>query len=252
MITIFTIVLDGEPFIEQHLPIFNQLTIPWQWLIAEGAAGNTACTRWCRPQEQRVSRDGTWEYLMAISDSRVLIRSYTAWPNKLAMVNYLVSMITKPCVLLEVDADEIHTVANIEKIHTLFETEPNLGAIRMPCRYFVGPDLICLGEACWSNRPTEWERAWRYKPGDQFLTHEPPGMSRIHGRMMCRNEARDNNLSFDHYAYATEAQVAYKEKFYGYTGLVQQWKWLQAWPTFPVILDQFFPFAKPSPLVTRI
>jgi hypothetical protein len=251
MITIFTIVLDGEPFIERHLPIFNQLMIPWQWLIAEGSAGNTACTKWCKPQRHRLSEDGTAEYLASITDPRVKYVGSMDWPNKCVMVNSLVLQIKEPCVLLEVDADEIHTAENIERIHEIFRTHHSLGAIRMPCRYFVGPDLLCEGENCWSNRHTEWERAWRYRPGTQFFSHEPPRYP-YPGVMMTRAMAQEYGLTFDHFAYATEAQAAYKEKFYGYTGLVEQWRRLQEWQDFPVSLDKFFPFAKPSPMVARI
>jgi hypothetical protein len=252
MLTIVTIVLDGMPFIQHHLPIFQSLEIPWEWKIAEGTAGNTGSTQWCRAQHPRLSVDGTTEYLNSIHDPRVQIFRSTHWPNKDVMINSLLSKIKEPCVLLEVDADEVHTPENIEKIHSLFTNNEFLGVIRMPCRYFVGPDLICVGENCWSNRFSEWERAWRYKPGDIFIRHEPPTFSIQHGRSMSREESKLHGLTFDHFAYATEQQALYKEIFYGYYGLAANWRRLQAHQEFPVSLDKFFPFAHPSPMVERI
>jgi hypothetical protein len=253
MIHIFTIVLDGMPFIQAHYDIFKQLSVPWEWHISEGACGNTHCTSWCQPQEQRNSQDGTFEYLVALEmkDPRVHLTTSTAWPNKLAMVNHAIKDIKEPCALLEVDADEIHSVLNIERIHNLLITSPWLGGIQMPCRYFVGPDLLCVGENCWSNRATEWYRAFAFEPGMEFVRHEPPvwPTKKI---VMTRGQARAFGLTFDHYAYATREQVVYKEKFYGYKGLVEQWEALQAQTTFPVRLDAFFPFATPSPKVIRI
>ncbi len=56
---------------------------------------------------------------------------------------------------------------------------------------------------------------------------------------------------FNHYAYATEAQVAYKEKFYGYKGLLEGWLRLQEQRMFPVFLRDFFPQVKDDAMVVR-
>jgi hypothetical protein len=251
MITIFTIVLDGMPYITEHLPVYQSLTVPWRWLIAEGASENVNCTKWCKWQEPRHSWDGTEEYLASIDDPRVTYLSRKLWAGKKAMINNLLLQVTEPCVLVEADADELHSKENLELLYEVFNRDASVGCIQMPCRYFVGPDLVCIGTNCWSNRDTEWERAWRYLPGDRFSSHEPPVFP-YHGRVMRRAEAQHIGLKFDHYAYATYEQAIYKEKFYGYTGLVDQWIALQKHQEFPVQLDKFFPFAKPSPMVIRI
>lgn len=254
MISIFTIAYNAMPFIEQHYPEFCRLTIPWRWIIIEGAAMNNFDTKWCRPQLPGISTDGTLEYIESILDPRVLVISRPKWNSKTEMVNSAVAQIIEPCVLLEVDADEVHTAENIEKIHRVLSDNPaGIGRIRMPCRFFVGPDLICVGTNCWSNRDKEWLRAWNYVPGMRFISHEPPSLQCFNmSRTIERPEAIRLGLTFNHYAYVTPQQVKYKERFYGYTGLYESWKRLQQHDKFPVRLDEFFPFAKPSPMVVRI
>ena len=38
MLTIFTIVLNGMPYIKRHMDEFTKLKIPWQWRIVEGVS----------------------------------------------------------------------------------------------------------------------------------------------------------------------------------------------------------------------
>jgi hypothetical protein len=257
-LVIFTIVLNGMPYIKWHLPIFEKLKCDWQWIILEGTAGNSGSTSWCTKQEPRFSSDGTREYLQSIAvknEPQIFYDSNDYYESKDEMVNEAVGYIMEedmPCVLMQIDADEIHTPENIGKIVELFTNDPQLGAIRMPCRFFVGPRLICIGEDCWSSRWFEWDRAWRFASGIQFTSHEPPRLNYYLGRIMERDEAKSHGLSFDHYAYALRKQVEYKEKFYGYKGLTNQWKALQAHTHFPEPLQRFFPFVDDKVLVDRI
>jgi len=69
---------------------------------------------------------------------------------------------------------------------------------------------------------------------------------------MTRDQSKRHGLTFDHFAYATLKQVTYKEKFYGYEGLVEQWKALQNFREFPVQLNQFFPFVDSKVMVKRL
>lgn len=241
----FTIVLDGEPFIERHLPVFQQLTIPWQWIVVEGAAGNTADTSWCKEQEPRLSKDGTHDYLRSITHNQFTHIYKASWENKTMMCNTALEDLRESCVLMEIDADEIWNAEQLEKIVTLFEEHPTLAAARFACRYFVGPDLLLQGEHCYGDYDQEWLRAWRFTPGNSFAAHEPPLLrqgSWPHERYdsLQKNESRKLGLVFDHFPYVTEAQVAYKEKFYGYTGLLDQWKALQRNQDWPVPLSRFF------------
>ncbi len=243
--------LDAMPFATWHLSIFKKLSCDWRWIVVEGTAQNNGSTGWCQPQEPRLSDDGTTEYLNSLGYYASLIRRKD-WKSKDEMVNAALEYIEKPCVLMEIDVDEIHTPGNIEKIVSLFECESELGAIKMPCRCFVGKNLICVGEHCWGNKNYEWLRAWRFEPGMQFTSHEPPVLRGLKGRTMERNEARRHGLTFDHYAYTLCKQAEFKEKFYGYTGLVNQWKALQQHRHFPDRLARFFPFVDDKVMVDRI
>lgn len=253
---IFTIVLDGMPFLEWQYDCFKKLSCDWEWIVVEGAAQNGGSTAWCKPQEERMSNDGSHEYLkeIALADGRVEFLFLNSWKSKDEMVNTALSEVEDPCVLMQIDVDELYNSKSIEKIVELFTNDSQLGAIKMFCRYFVGPNLVCEGQDCWSNNNYEWLRAWRFEPGMRFEKHEPPVMNKILGRVMERQEAlNQHGLTFDHLAYARREQVAYKEQFYGYGGLVNQWDALQRNTVWPTKLSRFFSFVSGDrPLVRKI
>jgi hypothetical protein len=254
MMYFLTIVLDGMPYIKRHLDIFKQLPFKWEWLISEGAALNRFCTSWARPQPARLSRDGTSEYLTTIARNsrQIHLMQRMLWNGKVTMVNAQLNQIILPGVLMQIDADEIWTTAQLKCIHETFAADPQLMGMRFYCRYFVGPDIITLGQDSYGNNPGEWMRAWRTAPGMRFQRHEPPIYNRNQGTIMTREATRELGLVFDHYAYATEAQMAYKEKFYGYHGAVEQWKRLQANQNWPVRLKDFLPWVDANAMATRI
>lgn len=253
MLSIFTIVLDGRPFIERHLPVFDALKIPWRWVIVEGAAQNTGCTAWCKPQDPRLSLDGTSEYLDTLkSHPNITVIQSPSWPGKLAMINAaLAHMDFAAGVLMEIDADEIWTASQLEDIVTLFREHPYAGEMQFDCRYFVGADIVTVGENCYGNNPREWRRAWRWRRGATFSCHEPPVFDHK-GATLVNEVTRQFGLVFDHYAYATEAQVRYKQDFYGYPGAVEGWRRLQANTDWPVKLRDFLPWVDDRAKATRI
>ena len=231
---ILTIVLDGMPWLPLQLQALNRLTCDWHWFVVEGAAKNVADTKWCRPQEARLSNDGTTEFLDGLkSHPRVTVLRSPQWEGKVAMCNAPLHLITEPCVLLQVDADEFHRPEVIDLMVARFRFDPELMRLQFNCRYFVGPNIITHEE-----RPTLWQRAWRFTPGNLFSKHEPPTLNGNRGlSAVCADE-------FDHYSYVLESQVAYKEKFYGYAGAVNQWKKLQQNTVWPVAkLTDFLPWA---------
>lgn len=252
----FTIVLDGEPFIERHLPILQATFLRYQWIVVEGASGNTADTAWCQKQSARLSEDGTHEYINSIADTRVMHIYKKKWANKTEMCNAALAEIKEPCVLMQIDSDEIWTPKQLERIVELFTGDDSLSAITFPCRFFVGPKLITQGHSCYGDNDYEWQRAWRFQPGQEFLSHEPPVLKAVsgdYGKRMGKRDALELDLVFDHFAYATEEQVRYKEKFYGYPGLLNAWLALQAHDKFPVELSRFFAHVKGnSPKVIRV
>lgn len=242
---IITIALDAMPWIAHHLPVFNQLRCDWHWSIAEGAAMNVKDTAWCQPQEPRLSRDGTSDYLATLRrHPRVTVVQRQSWQGKVDMVNALLPIHKEDCVLMQIDADEIWTAQQLDSIVSLFETGPNLGSTQFYCRYFVGHNIVITSDNTYGNHKGEWMRAWHWRPGARFMKHEPPILDRVIGVTMPREETRYRGLTFDHYAYVTPQQVAYKEKFYGYAHAVEHWQRLQANRQWPVKLSKFLPWVK--------
>ena len=240
-LVLFTIVLDGMPYIGWHLPVLNQLKdVDWRWIIAEGAAMNYYDTGWCKSQSPRLSWDGTTEYLNSIRrHPRVTVLQQQQWNGKTEQCNACLEQIKEPCILLQVDCDELWTAQQLRGLLELFQRPWN--SARFFCQYRVGPNLIVTSENTYGNKTGEWHRAWRYTPGMRFERHEPPVMNGIAERCATREFTRDMGLVFDHWAYALEAQVKFKEFFYGYTGAVQHCKRLQAHNNFPTKLNNFLP-----------
>jgi hypothetical protein len=236
------------------LSIFQQLKCHWHWIVIEGAAGNTADTSWCQKQKPRLSEDGTHEYLRAIEDERVTHIYKKNWPNKTEMCNAALEKITEPCVLMQNDSDEIWQPSQLDQIVRLFEDRQELSSIQFACRYFVGERLITQGQNCFGDHPYEWLRAWRYTPGRRFSRHEPPILDGDDAsKRMSKDESRKLGLVFDHFAYAVEEQVEYKQNFYAYPGLVNQWRALQRNQFWPATLSRFFAHVKGDlPQVVKI
>lgn len=252
-LVILTIVLDGEPFIEWHLPIFKNLKHDWRWIVVHGASMNNDSTAWCYPQEPRLSVDGTTEYLHEISDLRVTLLEQPSWSSKDEMVNVALFEIHEPCILMEVDSDEIWSSEQLDLIVDLFDRFPTLSLAQFRCKYYVGPNLLLEGRNCYGDFDYEWIRAWRFQPGMTFKSHEPPILNGIDStRLFSKDFTERSGLTFSHYAYATEAQVAYKEKFYGYHGLLNKWREMQKRTDFPFPLSWYFDHVKGElPLVVK-
>jgi hypothetical protein len=247
--------LDGEPYIERFLPVFEKLTVPWFWRVAEGAADNTHCTHWCQKQAPRLSRDGTSEYLTRIS-RRPNVRIYRRqlWDGKVSMFNAMLRDIKEPCVLLVPDSDELFTTSQIEKIVKLFEDRPEAMRASFYCRYFVGKDIISTGENCYGNRAgIDWLRAFRFRVGDVLNSHEPPVLAGNKGLAITREETCAMGLVFDHFSWVEERNVSQKLKFYGYDERnLDGWKRLQSHTTFPTKLKPFMSWVDDGAMAERV
>ena len=249
---IFTIVLDGMPFIGSHLPVLNSLGrfgIDWRWTIAEGAAMNRHCTAWCAEQLPRLSSDGTLQYLYSISHHpRVYFVSRPSWDGKIEQCNWCVQQIDKPCILLQMDVDEIWTAESLAALVDKFEDE-TIGEVRINPRYYVGPNIIVTSKGTWGAPKGGLPRAWRFNPGQKFITHEPPVLDKINGLSI---EILGEDANPQHYGYVTVSQVRYKEEFYGYVGALARWKWLQQNKHWPVNLGIFFPWVTDDAIVNKL
>jgi len=273
----FTIVLNGEPFIRHHIDVFKKLAFPWRWHVIEGVAALNHDTAWSRhnggtisPEFHRrgLSVDGTTAYLDALAQSFPQNTSIyrkpdgAFWDGKIEMVRAPLARITEHCLLWQIDADEMWTAEQICEARELFRAHTDKTVAYFYCHYFVGEDLVTTTRDTYGNHTRyEWLRVWRYRPGFQWLTHEPPRLCQqtesgkwtdvasINPFLHAETEAR--NLVFQHYAYATEDQVRFKETYYGYRGAVNHWKKLQSTETLPLRLDSFFPWVKDGTLVDR-
>jgi hypothetical protein len=229
----------------------NRLKVDWVWHISEGPAANVKDTAWCKQQPARYSEDGTHEFLQMIwNHPRVRIAGRQMWTGgKVEMVNHSLPNIREESVLLQCDADELWEAWQIEQLVRTFEQLDDVDAASFYCRYFVGVNILSTKTNTYGNNPGEWRRAWRFRPGDKFISHEPPVMSRTPRRTLDREETRDLGLVFDHYSWAFANQVAYKEQFYGYPNALDRWQSLQAQAlrnSFPVRLKDYLPWVDPN------
>lgn len=248
----FTIVLDGMPFLASVFTELNRLSDqPVTWHVVEGACANTHCSKWMNPQQPRLSRDGSSQFIDAlVDDPRVKVYRNTLWDGKLAMVSAPLANITEECVLLEIDSDELWGADQIRQIVHLFEDDPELMNARFDCRYFVGPGIETLDEG----RPEEWLRAWRFRPGMKWISHEPPNLAGNQGKSLTRKQTAAILGKFDHYSWCLPAQVEAKSKLYGkrYEGALAGWHRMQKHTTFPAKLKDFFPWADRSVEIDRV
>lgn len=257
MLNVLTIVLDGMPWIACHYSELRRLTIPWEWWIVEGVAAPVGCTSWCKPLAPRLSGDGTTEYLdnLRQADSRVKVLRSVLWPGKCAMLNAALERMYQPGVLLEVDADELWTTEQMEKLVQLFDKYPERNCAQFFCRYFVGRDLVIATRNTYGNNVSyEWKRAWRYHWGMNFERHEPPVFRGHKPNWFGHAETERCGLIFDHMAYATEATLRFKAQYYKdtYQNAVSDWQRLQANQVWPAKLKEFFPWVTDEAVVEKI
>jgi len=277
-INFFTIVLNGEPFIRYHIDVFKKLPFRWHWHIIEGVADLKHDTAWSLEQGGRISselhrngrsNDGTTEYL------NELVRQYPEnvtvyrkgegvfWDGKLEMVNAPLANIKQECLLWQVDSDELWTPEQIKTVRDMFMAEPDRTAAYYLAHFFVGEDLVTTTIDTYGNNTSyEWLRTWRFKPGYRWAAHEPPRLCMPVGndkwadiaaiKPFKHNQTSDKGLIFQHYAYATEKQLGFKEIYYGYKSAIAQWRRLQRQHDFPVFLKDYFAWVKDAAQVNTI
>ncbi len=250
-LSLFTIVLDGMPWIKHHLEMLQSTRLDWKWVIVEGVARPTKDTSWVKGIKPRLSKDGTHEYLKSIDDIRVKVISQPRWENKTSMVNTALANLPAG-VLMQIDSDELWSAGQLEKIVSWFEEDQSIDSMKFFCRYFVGPSIITTSIDAYGNNPNEWLRAWRFKRGQLFVTHEPPKLQGSETNCVSRVKTLTHGLCFDHMAYASEKQVAFKEDYYGYPGAVAQWRKLQANQIWPVKLKDYLPWVDDKATATKI
>lgn len=273
-----TIVLNGEPFIRYHIEAFKQLPFKWHWHIVEGVANKQHDTIRSVKLDGQISNelhrnglsnDGTTEYLNNLKNefpkNITLYRkpNNNFWAGKLEMVNAPIEMINEKCLLWLIDADELWTKNQFIASRKMFIENPTKHVAYYFCHYFIGETLMiatCNGYG--NNTKNEWIRTWRFQPGMQFLTHEPPRLCRklpngewkdiLRNAWFTHKETEARQLVFQHYAYTTEKQVRFKELYYGYNNAVNQWKSLQQAQKFPILIKNYLAWVTDYALVDQI
>jgi glycosyltransferase involved in cell wall biosynthesis len=205
--------------------------------------------------------DGTSAYLdelASLHPSQISIYRPPAdhlWDGKIQMVSEPIKHIFEDCVLWQIDADELWTVEQLEEGRKMFLEHPEKSAAMFWCENFTGESLVVSTRYCHSQNPEhEWLRAWSFQPGMKWEKHEPPVLCRRRmdgawtdvagGEIFSHAETESRGLVFQHFAYVTEAQLAFKEHYYGYAGALAGWRRLQEEHQFPTLLRDFFPWVK--------
>lgn len=249
----FTIVLNGEPFIRYHERMLLELDCPWHWHIVEGVASLVKDTAWSvaagghippEVHNRGKSNDGTTEYLddlKARFPNRVTIYRKpddVFWDGKQEMVSAPIPNIQEPCLLWQIDADELWTAEQVHTVRQKFIDQPERSAAYFWCNYYVGPEKGVSTRYNYAQNPKqEWLRVWRFEPGMKWDKHEPPvlagygpgGEAYDVGQQapFTHREMEMCGAVFDHFAYTTAEQARFKEAYYGYTNAVEQWQALQ-------------------------
>jgi len=237
MLNVFTIVLNGQPFIERHHLQLQQLSLPWRWTICEGpskAIKDTAhCTTltadWYEPDGRSV--DGTAEYLDMLEqeDSRCTVLRESMWEGKTAQCNAALATFDRAGVLMQIDSDELWTASQLATVYSVLKNSATHNAATFWCRYYVGADLVLSTIPGYANNPAyEWRRAWQFQPGDLFKTHEPPVLQGKEKYLPQDTMARLGCV-FDHASYCTLEQMEMKAAFYSHMpNLLDNWQRMQS------------------------
>ncbi len=274
----FTIVLNGQPFIRYHLDIFRQLPFRWHWHVVEGVAQLVHDTAWSVSDGGRIepslhregrSNDGTSEYLdsivTAFPDAITLYRKPPGvfWDGKREMVAAPLTNIKEPCLLWEVDSDELWQPEQIETMRRLFREQPRRTAAFYWCDFFVGPEIVVSTRYNFAQlAPWEWLRTWRFAPGMQWLSHEPPTLAwpGRNGKMFdvawiepfTQDETEAAGVKFQHFSYVTEEQMRFKEIYYGERIAIEKWRRLNSDLRRSVFLRDYFSWVRDFAMVDRV
>lgn len=250
----FTIVLNGMPFVEAHIHEMLKLPFDWHWHIVEGVASLSHDTAWSAARGGRIdasfhrnglSNDGTSEYLDGLArahPSRVTLYRKpdgALWDGKIDMVRAPLADIREECLLWEIDVDEIWTATMFARMRDKFIDEPDRSAAYFLCYFFFKNLVVSSANTYGNHLAYEWLRAWRFRPGDRWLSHEPPRLCRRSGdgsswvdlatlNPFTHGETLRDGLVFRHYAYVLPAQLRFKEIYYGYRDALAQWERLPA------------------------
>ena len=246
-LNIFTIVLDGSPWIgAQFAELCRLKDVDWHWSIVEGAAMPQKDTAWMGNQTGKVSHDGTHQFVQSLANHpRITVNSKSEWGGKTEMINAALTAFKKDGVLLQMDSDELWTFHQMIELLYLFEKNPEANTAQFEMDYMLGPNVKSTSTDGYGNRKSEWIRAWRYSVGLWMERHEPPVFNGNRGQLLDRSKTSMTVGKILHMAWVTPQQVAQKQRIYkgGYENACEDWDRLQRNTQWPVKdLKQFLPW----------
>ena len=153
------------------------------------------------------------------------------------MINAPLSALKEECLLWQVDADEYWTAEQINRPGDVPLNSQENGLLLLLSLFCGnGSDRYHTGHL-WESNAIRVVAYMALSTGDRWLSHEPPSLcrrnaggelidlARINPFRHAETEAR--HLIFDHHAYVSEAQIRFKEVYYGYAGALASWKALR-------------------------
>jgi len=204
---IFTLVLNGMPWLKHHLAVFKNAVrminagkpvkehIDFEWHLVEGLAVGRADARSPYSSSsipdgyttaEGLSTDGTSEYIDKLTKAypeNVHAIRRVAWKDKIEMVNAALSNIgfTEEAILMEIDVDELWSSKMISEMYKMMteregerEAQAEKKCAYFHCHFFVQKNKVTATLGGYGHGVDEWLRVWKYKTGDYFLLHAPP------------------------------------------------------------------------------
>jgi glycosyltransferase involved in cell wall biosynthesis len=156
------------------------------------------------------------------------------WPGKTAMCN-AASMIATGDYIWQIDSDEFYHQIDMEKIIGMLKLwEPH--QVDFYANHFVGGFDKVIDETNGKNWGNDipWRRIFRHVPSRKmppkswWISHEPPvyvcdGVRTDAGNVVDKKKTLQAGIKLYHYAYVTESQFQFKEKFYGNPEYMKAW-----------------------------
>lgn len=203
------------------------------WVVVEGQAKNGGSTDWCNPVDlPATSKDGTVEYLSAISEDNFIFHSRgTHHPSKDAQVNIAIGIIKtryQAGMLWQVDVDEHWTTEKLEQAEGIAEISPHR-AFAFQFNHLIKQDVVARGD--WGSSYVN--RLWKWR-GERFATHEPAVL------MGQKRVQPIQGIRFDHYSYIFAQDVKSKSLIYsGHQHVYDNWLKLSE-VTYPAHISVLF------------
>lgn len=208
-VSVFMLAFNAELFIEQSLqsiyPIADEI------FVVEGAVPQAAFSATSTGH----SKDSTLFKLAQFKDPQRKLRvitNRTFWPSKDHMCNAAASLATGD-ILWQVDSDEVYREEDLEKVVSLFESNPEITVGTFPVLHFWHNFYTVTCGGHWEEPFT---RVFRFEKGSSWQSHEPPVLLDPQGISWFQRGVVHHfeDIPIFHYSYVTEQQARWKAQFF--------------------------------------